>query len=120
MSERINLHVTCYSLSLQYMPDLEHQRIIQRLKQYGISSTGSKSQDLSILRDIEYKEAQNENCISTKFLTVTKAEQEKIQKRKKEKNEEVNPEACLNSMNGQKILGEQLFLTHKIKNRKEI
>ena len=65
--------------------DEEEKAIMRRLKQYGIKGTGRKSIDKAKLREIELREAQKEDCITNKFLIVTKGEQEKIQDKKKEK-----------------------------------
>ena len=51
---------------------------------YGVTPTGNKSADKALLREIELKLAKLENCVSSKFLTVTRSEQEKIQEKKKE------------------------------------
>ena len=65
--------------------DREEQEILRRLLKYGIRGTGNKSIDKAKLHEIELREAQKENTISSKFLTVGKNEQEKIQDKKKEK-----------------------------------
>ena len=60
-----------------------------------------------------------ENCVSSKFLTVTRTEQEKIQEDKKEKREDINPELNLNSTKGQEILGQQLMIALEMKKKAE-
>ena len=96
--------------------DEEEKRIMRKLMQYGITPTGRKSTDKVKLHEIEIKQAQMENCVTSKFLTVTRQEQEKIQTKKKEKRVENNPELYQNSTKGQKILGEQIYLAIKMKN----
>lgn len=58
--------------------DAEWERIQRRLKEYGIKSSGSKATDMSKLRDIEMREVKTLTTPSSKFLTITKSEQEKI------------------------------------------
>ena len=98
--------------------DEEEKAIMRRLKQYGIKGTGRKSADKAKLHDIELREAQKEDCITNKFLTVTKGEQEKIQDKKKEKRKEINPEKYPNSEQAQKVMGEQIYLAIKMKKNK--
>ena len=98
--------------------DYEYARIIRRLRMYGLTPTGSKSADKQRLHEIEIRLAKQENCTSTKFITVTQNEQEKIQDKKKEKREEVNPELNSNSTNGQEILGQQIMLALNMKKKK--
>ena len=107
-------------LSVSYGPDAEHRRIIRKLAAYGYRSTGSKSGDIELLRRIELKEVQMENIVSSKYLTVSKQEQEKIIENKKEKRLEKNPEQTQNSMKGQKILGEQLMIAIQMKKKKDL
>ena len=98
--------------------DEEEKAIMRRLKQYGIKGTGRKSADKAKLHDIELREAQKEDCVTNKFLTVTKGEQEKIQDKKKEKRKEINPEKYPNSEQAQKVMGEQIYLAIKMKKNK--
>ena len=98
-----------------YVADAEHAEIIRRLRKYGIKSTGNKSLDRQILHRLELKDAEKESGITTKFLTVSRGEQEKIQAKKKEKRIEKNPTNYPNSMKGAKILGEQIMLAIKMK-----
>lgn len=108
--------------------DAEEKRIAARLRQYGIKPTGDKNTDKAKLREIELREAQKQNTITNKFLTVTKGEQEKIQAQKKELKKQVNPEQFPNSEKiqrrkdvekAEKALGEQLFLAIKMKEKRE-
>ena len=116
---RINSISTCGSMHVSFGPDEEHKRIMRKLMAYGYRSTGSKSGDKELLRRIELKQVQMENCVSSKYLTVTRSEQEKIQEKKKEKREINNPELSQNSMQGQQILGEQIMLAIELKKKKE-
>lgn len=100
--------------------DLEEQRIAKRLLAYGIQPTFNKTTDKAKLHEIELREAKKENCVSNKFLTVTTNEQEKIQEKKKEKHKEVNPELYLETQKAQKILGEQIYLAIKMKQKKRL
>ena len=83
--------------------------------EYGITPTGNKTADKNKLREIELREAEQESCVSSKFVTVTRSEQEKIQERKKQHRKEVNPEIYQNPTQGQKLLGEQIMLAIKMK-----
>ena len=106
-------------VSFSGAPDPEWQAIIRRLLSYGRKSTGSKSRDKELLHSVELEKAKLENIVSSKFLTVTKSEQEKIQNKKKEKRIENNPEAYPNSQKGAKFLGEQLYLAIQMKKKKK-
>lgn len=97
-------------VSFSRVPDAEHRKIMRKLMAYGITPTGNKAADIELLRKIELKQAKMENCVSSKFLTVTKNEQEKIQEEKKEKKVENSPEIYQDTMKGQKLLGEQIML----------
>lgn len=114
---KINAIFSGAMLSVSFGPDEEHRRIIRKLMAYGYRSTGSKSGDRELLRKIELKQAEMENCVSSKYLTVSKAEQEKIQEKKKEKRIENNPELYQQTMQGQQILGEQIMLAIEMKKK---
>ncbi len=102
----------CISLGI----DAEEEEILRRLYyQYGITGTGVKSIDKAKLHELELRDAKTENTVSTKFLTISKNEQEKIQKNKKDKKIEQNPKAYPDTFNGSRILGEQLYLAIKMK-----
>ena len=100
-------------------PDAEELAIMRRLKMYGETPTGIKSKDKARLHQLELQEAQNSDTISSKFLTVSKGEQEKIQKKKRERKIDANPKAYPNSAKGAKILGEQIFQAIKMKKELE-
>ena len=119
MTEKIIPICNSCMVMLALGPDEEHRKIMRKLMAYGITPTGKKSADIALLREIELKLAKLENCVSGKFLTVTKSEQEKIQKEKKEKRIENNPELGENTMKGQKILGDQLMIAIQMKKDKE-
>jgi len=99
------------------VPDEEHRRIMLKLWAYGYLSTGTKQGDWELLRKIEIKQAEAESCISSKFLTVSRSEQEKIQEKKKKKRIENNQESHQDTMLGQKILGEQKMLAIEMKKK---
>lgn len=99
--------------------DYEYAMIVRKLRQYGIEPTGSKSHDKMKLHEIELREAKKENTVSSKFLTVTKGEQERIQEKKKEKRIENDPKSHPETMKGQRILGEQILLAIKMKKELE-
>ncbi len=102
--------------SVSKAPDEEWKRIILRLwYKYGIQSTGSKSADKQKLHELELKEMEYQTTVTSKFLTVTRGEQEKILKKKKDKRIENNPELYPNTTKGAKILGEQIFLAIQMK-----
>ena len=104
-------------LSVSFGPDEEHRRIMRKLMAYGYRSTGSKSGDRELLRKIELKQVEMENCVSSKYLTVSRTEQEKILEDKKEKKVENNPELYQQTMQGQQILGEQIMLAIEMKKK---
>lgn len=98
--------------------DDEYQKIIARLRMYGYEPTGNKSADRAKLHEIELREAKKENCVTTKFLTVSTNEQEKIQEKKREVRKENNPELYTNIKEAEKFLGEQIYLAIKMKKQK--
>lgn len=99
--------------------DSETLEIMRRLRQYGVTPTGDKTTDKAKLHEIELKKAEQENCICNKFLTVSIAEQEKIQNKKKKKRIELNPELKSDynqkKFEGAKALGQQIYLSIKMK-----
>ena len=109
---------TCSFCSSGGSIDEEEKRIMRRLLQYGIKPTGQKSIDKPKLHEIELQKAILEDCVSNKFITVTKSEQEKIQAKKKEKRKERNPEKYTNYAQAQKAMGEQIYLAIKMKNKR--
>ena len=102
--------------------DDEWQRIIDRLwRKYGIRSTGSKAGDKAKLHELELKEAEmlGGECDSSRFITVTRAEIEKIRNKRREKKIEKNPKEYPNTAKGAEILGKQLFLAIQMKKENE-
>lgn len=105
--------------------DAEWERIMRRLKEYGVKTTGTKSGDWAKLRDIEMQEAKNITVVTGRFLTVTKGEQEKIIARKKEKRQNrqlenddgsiVNTEKYEQTQKAMTALGQQIYFAIKIK-----
>lgn len=108
--------IGCKPFGLRTTIDYEYMQIIRKLAQYGLKPTGSKSTDRARLREIELRQAEKESCVTTKFLTVTTEEQEKIQAKKKEKKAENNPDIYQNKI-GQEALGEQIMLAIKLKDK---
>lgn len=105
--------------------DAEWERIMRRLKEYGVKTTGTKAGDWAKLRDIEMQEAKNITVVTGRFLTVTKGEQEKIIARKKEKRQNqqvenddenvVNTEKYEQTQKAMTALGQQIYFAIKIK-----
>ena len=116
---KINPIINSGIINIAHYPDAEHRRIMRKLMAYGYTPTGNKSADTELLRRIELKQAEMENCISSRFLTVSNAEQEKIQEKKNEKRIENSPENYQNTMQGQKLLGEQIMLAIEMKRKAE-
>lgn len=104
-----------YIPQVSFCIDREEEEILRRLAMYGIKGTGIKSIDKAKLHEIELREAQKEDTVCSKFLTVSKNEQEKIQKKKKDKKIEKDPKSYPDSPKGARILGEQIYLAIKIK-----
>ena len=69
------------------------------------------------LHQIEVREAQKEESVTSRFLTVGKGEQEKIQEKKQEKQAIANPQVIQNNMLGQQLLGEQMMIALNIKKK---
>ena len=107
-----------FSCTVAYTIDEEEKRILRKLLQYGIKGTGKKTIDKAKLQELELRQAQKENCISSKFLTVSQNEQQKIQDKKKAKRQEANPEKYQKTDKAQIVLGEQIYLAIKMKNKK--
>lgn len=114
---KINPIINGTMMHISFGPDEEHKRIMRKLMAYGYRSTGSKSGDIELLRRIELKQAKMDNCVSSKYLTVSRAEQEKIQEEKREKRVENNPELYQQTTQGQQILGEQIMLAIEMKRK---
>ena len=114
---KINPIINSGMISVSHFPDAEHRAIMRKLMAYGYTPTGNKSADKELLRRIELKQAEMENCTSSRFLTVSIAEQEKIQEKKKDKRIENNPELYQETTQGQQILGEQIMLAIEMKKK---
>ena len=105
--------------------DPELVAIMRKLREYGIVPTGNKSNDKATLYRIEIEKAKQENVVTGKFLTITKGQEEKIQENKKAKRKEITPENNSNSEKAQKqekamkTMGEQIYLTIKMKQRRK-
>ena len=97
-------------------PDAEWQRIINKLwNVYGVRSSGSKALDKQILHEHELKDAQKETEATSKFLTVTRYEVEKIINKKKAKKAENEQKIDSEQTKGAEILGKQIFLAIQMK-----
>ena len=100
-------------------PDAEWQRIIEKLwNVYGIRSSGSKALDKQILHEHELKDAQKESSLSSKFLTITKGELEKILAKKKSKKAD-NEIVPIEELNGAELFGQQVFLAIQMKHESD-
>ena len=110
-----SIKFSCNCVRKQF--DEEHLRIMKLLQKYCITPTGNKSTDKMLLHSKELEEAKKENCTTTKFLTISKNEQEKIQEKKKEKKEDINPDLELNPTKGQEILGQQIMISIDMKQK---
>ena len=118
MSIKVDSNYTAF-FTIAHKIDHEWQQIIDKLwNVYGIRSSGSKDLDKQILHEHELRDAEKESSVSTKFLTVTKTEQEKIQAKKKDKKAEVD-KPLQHTDNGAEILGKQIFLAIQMKKEQE-
>lgn len=97
--------------------DEEYRRILMKLAFYGVLPTGNKAADKAKLREIEIKEAKNQDCVSGTFVTVSVSEEEKIQAGKKQKRIENNIELYQDTAKAQQVLGEQIYLAIQMKNQ---
>ena len=97
--------------------DKEEEEILRRLAHYGVKGTMNKSVDRAKLHELEVAEVKKEKSVSSKYLTVSRTEQEKIisktEEKKEEANQFVNPEAAT----GAKALGEQIYLAIQMKKK---
>lgn len=111
--------------------DAEWARILARLREYGIKSSGSKTADTAKLRDLEMQELQTLKLPTNKFLTITKNEQQKIieqkqknnpskQIKKEENKKDINQKDSKKTQQAMNILGEQIYLAIKMRNKKTL
>ena len=114
-----NINPIQMSLFIPSSTDYEYEQIKRRLMMYGVKPSGNKSADKMKLHEIELREAKKENVVTTKFLTVSTREQERIQEKKKAKKVDVDPRNYPETMKGQKLLGEQIMLAIKMKKELE-
>ena len=120
MSIKVDSNYTAF-FTIKSKPDSEWQKIINKLwNDFGIRSSGSKSLDKQKLHELELRQAEKESCVTCKFLTVTKAEQEKIQAKKKAKREENKIIPNSDNMKGAEIFGKQIFLAIQMKHEQDI
>lgn len=106
--------------------DTEKRDIMKRLLAYGYTPTGDKDTDKATLRRIELQKAKEDNCVSDKYLTVSRAECEKIQEQKKAKRKlnNVVPECNIKGRKpdrqvGAELLGQQIYLAIQMKAEKD-
>ena len=99
--------------------DAEWQEIINKLAAYGYKSTKSRTGDRELLHSLEVENVKLESTVSSKFLTVSKNEQEKILEKKYEKRTDNHLEQCAEQRTGAKALGEQVYLAIQMKNKKK-
>ncbi len=100
--------------------DEEEKLIFQKLLAYGVIPTGNKTIDKETLHKIELEQAKQLNYVSNQFITVSSAEQEKIQEQKKERRKEINPEEkkeYRENFTGANALGEQIYLAVNMKSK---
>ena len=110
MINRINSARPTCNCSLKKIDD-EHLLIIKKLREkYGLSSTGSKSGDIALLRRKEMEDAEKLDTPSGDFLILSRCEVENIINTKKNKKAEANPELFQHTIQGQKILAEQMMI----------
>ena len=108
--------ISCGYVGISSIIDYEYQQIIRKLAQYGLRPSGSKSADRARLHRIERQQAEKEDCVTHKFLTVSTNEQEKIQEKKKEEKIENNPELNQEKI-GQELLGQQIMIAINLKDK---
>ena len=106
--------------------DSEEQEIMRRLLAYGCTPTGDKATDKAHLRRIEEQKAKEDNFVSNKYLTVSQAECERIQERKKAERKLNNPEQDSKKQSkfpdkqiGAETLGQQIYLAIQMKSGKD-
>ena len=99
--------------------DNEYRRILEKLKEYGMSATGNKEIDKARLNQKEIEKVEKSNSINPELLTVSFDEQVKIQteKNSKETNNNNNKDNSTNYI-GQQLLGEQLMIAINMKTKK--
>ena len=113
--------VKCYGFYINPKNlDYEYKKILKKLKEYGIPSTGNKEIDRTRLRSKEFEKIQENNCIDPEMITISADEQMKILTEIKKNNFEKDSKYQQPDFKGQQILGEQLMLAIEMKNQKQI
>lgn len=112
--------IKCYGFYIQANRlDYEYKRILQKLKEYGMSATGNKDVDRARLKNKELEKVKDANYINPELLTVSVEEQVKIQgEKKKDLNTDIEQKET-NKL-GQQLLGEQLMIAINMKNKKDL
>ena len=113
------ISLSSFSIGCSGSSDPEQKRIAKKLLEYGYLPTGDKTTDKATLRRIEIQKAKESNVVLTNLVTVSKQEQEQIQEKKKERKKENNEPNVKNDFNGAKALGEQIYLSIKMKDKKK-
>ena len=114
----MSLEVSSIMLSVSLAEDQEWKRIKERLwNKYGIRSLGSKAADKQKLHELEMKEVEElgGECDSGRFITITRAEIEKVRNKRRDKKIEKNPKEYQNTTKGAEILGKQILLAIQMK-----
>ena len=119
------------NFSFSYCPvvgnvDAEEKEIMSRLLAYGCTPTGDKTTDKAHLRRIEEQKAKEDNYVSNKYLTVSLAECERIQEKKKANkkllnNTDKSDKNCQiqDKRIGAETLGQQIYLAIQMKSEKD-
>lgn len=108
------------SISCVSSVDSEEKEIMRRLLAYGITPTGNKITDRAKLREIELERAKNSNYVIPDLFTVSKSEQDEIQKVKKDKRKEIEKSANNGNLDDLDNLGKQIYIAIQLKKKKSI
>ena len=113
--------ISCFSLA-SGGNDPELIAIMRQLRRYGVVPTGIKSADKATLHRIEIQKAEQESQVTGKFITVSRNEENKIQENKKAKKKENNPDTKKDlekTEKAMKVMGEQIYLAIKMKQKQK-
>ena len=122
MGCEVSIEINSIILSVALSEDQEWKKIKERLwNKYGIRSLGSKAADKQKLHELEMIEVEQlgGECDSSRFITVTRAEIEKVKNKRRDKNIKKDPKEYPHTEKGAKILGEQIYLAIKMKKEQE-
>lgn len=103
--------IRCYGFYIRTSDlDYEYKKILRKLKEYGMISTGDKQVDRTMLIKKETEKIKDSDSIDPNILTVSVEEQMRIiEKQKENSNNEKDSRYQCTNFEGQKILGEQLY-----------